>query len=168
MACEIEVRLVQNQDAPELAVLLNEIIQRGGTTAWEDLFTADALAKAMLTGPDVISCVVAVNAPTGKLLGFQSLLKIHDGLPEICDITTFIHVGQAKKGIGSNLFAATIAEAGKNDFTTINATIRADNSGGLAYYTRVGSVDYNVHFSVPLKDGTPIDRISKRYTLAHE
>jgi hypothetical protein len=120
-----------DQDAPELTVLLNEIIRRGGTTAWEELFTADSLAKTMLIGPDVISCFVALSAQTGKLLGFHSLLRIHDGLPTICDITTFVRIGQAKKGISSSLFAATIVEAGKNDFIAINATIRADNSGGL-------------------------------------
>lgn len=46
-----------------------------------------------------------------------------------------------------------------------NATIRADNAGGLAYYARMGFQDYAVARGVPLADGTPVDRISRRYLV---
>jgi hypothetical protein len=51
---DIEVRPVRETDASELATLLNEIISRGGTTALEEQFTPDALARRLLIGPDVI------------------------------------------------------------------------------------------------------------------
>ena len=47
----------------------------------------------------------------------------------------------------------------------INATIRADNAGGLAFYTKQGFVDYGVTPAVPLADGTPVDRVHKRFSL---
>jgi L-amino acid N-acyltransferase YncA len=165
VARDIEVRPVGEEDAPELATLLNEIIARGGTTALEEPFTADALARTMLTGPDVICCFVAADHATGRLLGFQSLERCAGLADDIGDIATFARVGLTQRGVGSSLFAATRAEAGKSGLTAINATIRADNTGGLAFYDRMGFVDDSVQRAVPLKDGAPVDRISKRYVL---
>lgn len=168
MERDIEVRPVRQEDAPELATLLNEIIARGGTTALEEPFAPEALARTMLTGPDVICCFVAVERATGRLLGFQALER-SDGLPDdIGDIATFARVGLTQRGVGSSLFAATCGEAGRKGLRAINANIRADNSGGLAFYNRMGFVDYCAQRAVPLKDGTPVDRISKRYSLTKE
>jgi hypothetical protein len=47
----------------------------------------------------------------------------------------------------------------------INATIRADNVGGLAFYSRLGFTDHGISRAVPLRDGTPVDRVSKRFIL---
>ena len=166
MERDVEVRRVRDQDARELTALLNEIIARGGTTALEEPFTANGLARTMLTGPVVICCFVAAEYGTGRLLGFQSL-EWGEGLPPgIGDIATFARVGLTQRGVGSALWAETLMEAGRKGLKAINAAIRADNSGGLAFYGRMGFVDYNVERAVPLKDGTPVDRISKRYILA--
>ena len=48
----------------------------------------------------------------------------------------------------------------------MNAEIRADNEGGLAFYGKMGFQDQDVDRAVPLGDGTPVDRINKRYPLA--
>jgi ribosomal protein S18 acetylase RimI-like enzyme len=47
----------------------------------------------------------------------------------------------------------------------IDATIRADNTGGLAFYSRQGFVDYDRLVGVPLEDGTPVDRLRKRFDI---
>ena len=47
----------------------------------------------------------------------------------------------------------------------INATIRADNIGGLAFYSRLGFMDHGISRAVPLRNGVPVDRVSKRYVL---
>jgi L-amino acid N-acyltransferase YncA len=162
---DIEVRPVRETDASELAVLLNEIISRGGATALEEPFTPDALARRLLIGPDVICCFVAVGRATRRLLGFQSLERSH-GLPDdIGDIGTFVRVGRTQRGVGSTLFMATRTEAQRNKLQAINATIRADNIGGNAFYDRMGFVYHRVQRAAPLKDGTPVDRISKLYLL---
>ena len=57
----LQVRPVTSADAPELAELLNAIIVRGGTTALEQSFTPELLDGTYLTGPKVLSCVVAVD-----------------------------------------------------------------------------------------------------------
>lgn len=63
------------------------------------------------------------------------------------------------------LFQATLAAAEELGLEFINATIRADNVGGLAYYTRMGFEPYDRLLQVPLLDGTPVDRIKKRFKV---
>jgi L-amino acid N-acyltransferase YncA len=161
----MNVRPVQHSDASALARLLNAIIARGGTTALEEPFSAAGLAHAMLTGPNVICCFVAVDQ-AGAVIGFQSLTR-SDHLPDdVGDIGTFVRVGLAQKGTGSLLFAATRKAAVEQKLAAINATIRADNVGGLAFYTRQDFQDHSTDRGVPVRDGTPVDRVSKRYMLA--
>jgi L-amino acid N-acyltransferase YncA len=161
----LTVRPVADDDADELAQLLNAIIVQGGTTALEEPFTGAALAGAYLTGPEVICCFVAVDPATGRLEGFQTLGR-YPGLPDdIGDIGTFARVGGTQRGVGSALFAATKVEAKARGLSAINATIRADNEGGLTFYTRQGFVDHDVVEGAPLKDGRRVGRVRKRYPL---
>ncbi len=165
---DLEIRPARPEDAPGLAELINAIIARGGTTALEEPYTAEALDRAYLTGPDVICCFVAVDRATGRPEGFQTLGRYAE-LPEgFGDIGTFARVGGTQRGVGSALFAATCAEARRLGLTGINATIRADNLGGLAFYGRQGFRDHSVRAAVPLKDGAPVDRVSKRFDLRGE
>jgi very-short-patch-repair endonuclease/L-amino acid N-acyltransferase YncA len=161
------VRPVAAQDAPALADLLNAVIAAGGTTALQEPFTPEALDAAYLTGPTVHCCFVAEDED-GSLLGFQTLGR-YPGLPDdLGDIATFARIGGTQRGIGSALFAATTARATELGLSAINATIRGDNTGGLAFYTKQGFVDHDVTAGVPLKDGTPVDRVHKRFALAVE
>lgn len=161
----IAVRAAESRDAPELAELLNAIIARGGTTALETPYAPQDLARAYLVGPEVICCFVAVDVASGTLLGFQTLGR-DPALPDGWgDIGTFARIGGTQRGVGSALFAATREEARRQGLEGINATIRADNAGGLAFYSRMGFADHAVARGLPLKDGTPVDRVSKRYRL---
>lgn len=164
MEIVVFIRSVAVADAPALASLLNGIIARGGTTAFQRPFTPQRLAESMLMGRSVICCFVAEERD-GGLRGFQSLVRSEDLPNDIGDIATFSRVGQTQKGIGSQLFAATQAEARRQGLTAISATIRVGNVGGLAFYSRLGFTDHSIHRAVPLLDGTAIDRISKRYAL---
>jgi L-amino acid N-acyltransferase YncA len=73
--------------------------------------------------------------------------------------------GGPRRGTGAALFAATRDEARRQGRRAINAAIRADNTGGLAFYGRMGFEDYQIARGVPLKDGTPVDRVRRRYRL---
>lgn len=159
------IRAVEATDAPELATLLNEIIGLGGTTAFQKPFTADQLAEAWLIGPSIIGCFVA-ESDKGTLEGFQMLARSQSSPADIAEIGTFARVGGNQKGVGTNLFSRTRREAANVGLIAIHATIRADNIGGLTFYERMGFVDHAVCKSVPLEDGTLVDRIVKRYLVS--
>ncbi|MBP7135949.1 MAG: GNAT family N-acetyltransferase [Sphingomonadaceae bacterium] len=161
----VEVRDVRAGDAAELAELLNAIIAQGGTTALEVPFTPERLADSYLTGPAVLCCFVALDPASQGILGFQTLGRYPDLPDDVGDIGTFARIGNTQSGVGSSLFRATRERALALGLTAINATIRADNAGGLAFYSRQGFRDHSVAKAVPLSDGTPVDRISKRYSL---
>ena len=164
-ASPLEIRDATAADADELAALLNAIIAAGGTTALEEPYTGESLATAYLTGPDVICCFVAVDRTSGRLEGFQTLGR-YPGLPDgVGDIGTFARIDGKQRGVGSALFAATRRRARDLGLTAINATIRADNTGGLTFYGKMGFTDHAVTPAVPLKDGRPVDRAHKRFAL---
>lgn len=163
----LTVRPVRDEDAAELAELLNAIIARGGTTALEESYTAERLAAAYLTGAAVICCFVAQGAD-GRLVGYQTLGHDPDLPNGWRDIGTFARVEGTQRGVGTALFEATVAYARSIGLAGINATIRADNTGGLAFYGRMGFRDHHVTRGVPLKDGTPVDRVHKRLPLEGE
>jgi len=159
------IRPATQSDAAEMAVLLNEIIRVGGTTAMQVEASANS-TKAFINKLENTGCIhAACDEATGALLGYQSLEAYPDLPPNLGIIATFAKVGGVQRGVGTALFAATRQAAPALGFTEIDATIRADNTGGLAYYTKMGFVDYSVAKDVPLDDGTPVDRISKRLLL---
>lgn len=160
----ITTRPAVREDAAALADLLNEIIVAGGTTAYQIPFTPEGFAAAHIDGPNVLTSIVA-HDESGTPMGFQILLRDDRLPPGWGDIGTFARRGATQGGIGSALFAATCAAARTLGLVGINATIRADNSGGLAFYAKQGFRDHAVAQAVPLNDGTPVDRIAKRYPL---
>lgn len=160
----VVVRPAHGRDAAELAVILNAIIARGGTTALEVPYSAVQLERSYIGGPDVISCMVAEDGG-GRLLGFQALTR-HAGLPaDWADIATFARQDGKVPGVGRAVFDATLAGLGALALVAINATIRADNTGGLAFYRKMGFVPYDRSPAVPMRDGTRVDRIHHRLDL---
>ena len=160
----IHVRPARPDDAPALCAFLNEIIRIGGTTAHQTPFTPKSFAEHYLEGPGFVSCFVAEDE-NGEPCAFQGLER-SDGIPkDWADIGTFSRPGNKVKGAGTALFEATRDHARSIGFKALNATIRADNVGGLTYYGRMGFTDYKIDKAVPLSDGRLVDRISKRYLL---
>lgn len=161
------VRRVSRDDAAELAELINAIIAIGGTTAYEEPFDEAAIDAAYISLRELVSCFVAEAG--GKIVGFQGLMRSFDADDPLPDgwatIGTFARVGQTQGGIGRALFEKTLAAAREAGINVIDATIRADNTGGLAFYTRLGFADYDRLVGVPLRNGAPMDRVRKRFDL---
>ena len=161
------IRPATPADAPQMAALLNEIIAIGGTTAHQTPFDNDRMLDHYIARPEVVSCHVAEES--GAVLGFQYLAWATDPDDPMPDgwaiIASFVAQSAAGKGVGQHLFAATKAVAAKAGVKTIDATIRADNVPGLRYYGGLGFVDYDRLLGFPLRDGTPVDRVRKRYDL---
>ena len=157
------VRQATLQDCPAMCALLNAIIRKGGTTAFEAEKTPEEVADWYLTGPDALLCHVAEDL--GRIIGYQTISRYGEFPAGWGDIGTFVEIGLQRSGAGAALFAATCVAARAKGLTTINATIRADNVPGLGYYTRRGFVDYARDPGYALADGTVVGRISKRFDL---
>lgn len=163
----IAVRPMMPEDVAEARLILNDIIAAGGTTAFEIPFSDALFAQSYLDGADKICCHVALD-DQGDVAGFQWLGR-NDALPDDCaDVATFTRRNPVLRGAGRALFAETEKTACALGFAAINATIRADNLLGLSYYEKMGFRDYSVAYGVPLRDGTPVNRISKRYDLTED
>ncbi len=158
------IRQATQVDVPGMVALLNRIIAKGGTTAHEVPYSDEKFAQVYLTDADAIACLVA-ETTDGGLLGFQ-VLGHWPGLPEgWVDIGTFVAEEARGTGAAAALFAATKALALVRGDVAINATIRADNALGLAYYNKCGFRDYATDPDYCLADGTRVGRISKWFDL---
>lgn len=160
----ITVRRATLADARQMAALLNEIIALGGTTAMTNPVSRAEMDAHLRCHPDAAAWHVAEDE-AGEILGFQWIAP-HPALPdEAVDIATFAKVGRTGIGIGSALFRATEQAARDLGYRWINAAIRADNGGGLAYYQSRGFADYGKVTDVVLDDGTRVDKVLKRFDL---
>lgn len=159
------VRTARTTDAAALTELLNIIIAAGGTTAMQEPLATDTFAEWFVSGPDVLSCVVAEDDVSRNLLGFQSIYRDAELPDGWADIATFASTQHKVAGVGTRMFAHTRSRAKDLGLATINATIRADNVQGLSFYEKMGFRIYRTLEAVPLRDGTPVDRIMKRYDL---
>ena len=163
---QIKLQPATSEDADRLAALLNQIIKTGGTTAHLHPFDRERLLNHYLAPPSAISCFVAEVG--GTIAGFQALEWSDpnwlgpDSLPaDWALIASFVDADFQGRGIGKALFTKTLAAAQSAGARCIDATIRADNQGGLAFYTSLGFTDYSRLRDIPLSDGTLVDQIRK-------
>lgn len=161
------IRPATSDDAADMVTLLNAIIAKGGTTAHQRPFDVTRMRAHYIAPPILISCTVAEDG--GKVIGFQTLTWPDPDYGPMPDdwslIATFVAIEAAGRGVGQRLFVATKDAARAAGVATIDATIRADNTVGLRYYSGLGFVDYDRFQAMPLRDGTLIDRVRKRYDL---
>lgn len=160
----IQVRPAMNLDSGSMAKLLNAIIEKGGTTALTRPVTAGDLTEWMSSAPGRSAWHVAVDEAE-EVVGFQWIAPHSLLPPQSVDIATFVQIGQSGLGIGSALFAATAKAAKALGYVWINATIRADNEGGLTYYQSRGFRDWHFDEAVMLDSGQVVNKISKRYDV---
>ncbi|KEJ97091.1 L-amino acid N-acyltransferase YncA [Pseudosulfitobacter pseudonitzschiae] len=160
----IRVRRATALDASSMADLLNAIIEKGGTTALTRPVTARDIKDWMAVDPDRSAWQVAVD-DSETVVGFQWIAPHAKLPPEACDIASFVQIGRTGLGIGSALFDATRKAAARLGYGWINATIRADNEGGLTYYQSRGFRDWAFDEGVTLDSGQVVNKISKRFDL---
>ena len=160
----ITIRRAGALDARQMAELLDAIVKKGGTTAHTKPVSRDIILEWMGRDPDRSAWHIAED-DAGHILGFQFLEPHPDLPPEACDIASFVRLGKTGLGVGSKLFEASRTAAKSLGYRWINATIRADNGGGLAYYQSRGFEDYAHHPKQQLGNGALVDKVSKRYDL---
>ncbi|MEO0918501.1 MAG: GNAT family N-acetyltransferase [Pseudomonadota bacterium] len=148
----------------EMAGLLNQIIEIGGTTAISTPVTSEDIASWMDRARTRSAWHVAELAE-GKVVGFQ-WIEPADYLPDdAAEIATFARVGHTGLGIGSSLFKSTVAAARALGYRWINANIRSDNKGGIAYYQSRGFETYGQKIGVRMDNGQVVDKVLKRFDL---
>jgi L-amino acid N-acyltransferase YncA len=158
----IHVRRAGRLDAKALADLLNEIIVEGGTTAMTSPISAKDIQGWMAKENAIWH--LAEDA-AGIVSGFQWIAP-HKDLPAgATDIASFVKIGKTGTGIGSALFEATRKQARDMGYSMIDAVIRADNTGGLAYYQSRGFETVRLLPDMALEDGSRVDKVWKRYLL---
>jgi L-amino acid N-acyltransferase YncA len=162
---DLRIRPAVAADAGPLCAILNQIIAIGGTTAFETPLSLADFDAEFLSGSNYVCCLMAETAG-GEALGFQSLVRKAGLADGWADIATFTRREPRTPGVGVALFEATKTAARALGLIAINATIRADNYAGIPYYEKIGFETYAVAEAVPLKDGTPVDRVSKVYRLS--
>lgn len=161
---QITIQKGSTVDLRQTAELLNEIIAIGGTTAMTKPMSRDDLEGWLMADQDCSTWHVALTED-GDLLGFQWIGPWGDLPPEACGIGTFVKAGRTGLGIGSKLFDASVNAARALGYTWMDAEIRADNEGGLAYYQSRGFENYKRKDGVVLDNGTEVSKIHKRYDL---
>ena len=144
----MNLRQATPADAEALCEVINPIIAAGGTTAHRRPFDAERMRRHYIAPPRHISCTLAEE--DGTVLGFQALewadpdWEGEGPLPEgWAIIATFVRPGLIQGGIGTRLFAVTRAIAREAGVVAIDATIRRENTGGLAFYGRMGFEDWS-------------------------
>ena len=160
----ITIHPAHADDTEGMRTLLNEIIRVGGTTAITNELLPDEMREWFISGENVVSCFVAVDSD-GAIVGFQSLSKYGTLPAGWVDIATFASRSRHRAGVGGTLFARTREAASRLGFAVINATIRVENVGGLAYYGRMGFETYLVEDGDPQAHGRVFNRVLKRFTL---
>ncbi|MGC3938034.1 GNAT family N-acetyltransferase [Roseobacter sp. EG26] len=160
----IRVRRAIALDAGSMARLLNAIIEKGGTAALTRPVNAKDLTGWMASNAERSAWHVAVDEQEA-VVGFQWISPHPQLPPEAVDVATFVQVGQTGLGIGSALFDASSKAACELGYVWINATIRADNTGGLTYYQSRGFRDWHFDEGIRLESGQIVDKISKRYDI---
>jgi L-amino acid N-acyltransferase YncA len=153
------VRPATPTDAEAMAAILNAVIALGGTTAHETPKPQDKVRQDYITGPDVLSSVVA--DVDGQVVGWQAA-NLWQGEAHI---GSFVQPGLQANGTGAQMFTLTCQLLRAKGIATIIASIRADNLPGLAYYARIGFVDFAHDPDFSLSDGTVVGRVHRRFDL---
>ena len=140
----IEIRQARPTDAKALSDLLNVIIEAGGTTGHRNPFDAERMLHHYIQPERGIGCTVAEDGDL--VLGFQSTVWTSPGDAPIpanwAIIASFVSAKAQGRGVGRLMFQTTMARAKASGVIAIDATIRKENTGGIAYYGRMGFSDY--------------------------
>ena len=155
----MRVRAARPEDAAAMALVLNRIIEIGGTTAHEVAKTPADIRAHYIDGGGCVTCVVA--EAENRLIGWQAIGWYQGD----AHIGSFVSPDIQAKGIGAALFTLTLNLARAAGLTEIHAAIRADNVPGLAYYARIGFVEIGREAGFALSDGRVVGRVLRRFDL---
>lgn len=145
-------------DVPACHRIINRVIEIGGSTAHQP-FSFEAFKQYYFHDPAISN----VALEQGRVVGFQAVFEQEPGLYSIGSFTDRDRpVRGAGRALADQMIKACRAAGGH----TLIAKITSDNTGGLAFYAKVGFQDWKTvpnHLTRP--DGTVVDQIIKRIIL---
>lgn len=154
-----EVRDMERRDVAACVAIINHTIALGGSTAHEDAFDDTGFADHYMDEPEVVN-VVALD---GRIVGFQAAFEIEKG---VYSIGSFTDQQNPTRGAGAAVFAKTQADCRRLGGTSIIAKITSDNTGGLAFYSKMRFQPDAIWPDEFIRaDGKTVDRIVKRFVL---
>ncbi|SLN33220.1 GNAT family N-acetyltransferase [Pseudooctadecabacter jejudonensis] len=155
----LTARSMTAADIPACCAIINHTISLGGTTAYEDPYSEADLQAHYLHEARVST--VALDGD--RIVGFQAAFEIEPG---VFSIGSFTDQQSPVRGAGAVMMEKTKSDCRAAGGTSIIAKITSDNTGGLAYYSKMGFVDETVLTGeFTRKDGTVVDRVIKRFML---
>jgi [ribosomal protein S18]-alanine N-acetyltransferase len=128
MALARSIRLARRDDAPAIARLSRDQIERGLGWRW----TAPRVLRSIL---DVHSNVIVAPGPEGGLAGF-GIMKYHDEEAHL--LLLAVDPAARRQGLGAALVAWLEASAQVAGLGTIYLEARASNGGARAFYRHLG------------------------------
>lgn len=134
---DILVRPVTEDDATEIVLLLNRIIDAKTYTAMNERMSVADQRHFIRTLPERAIYLAALDGQSGKLLGVQDCLPDKD-VDGQGDISTFVSLDVVRKGVGTALFQRMTDYAAQFGYTRIRAVIRSTNMQALAFYRMAG------------------------------
>lgn len=147
-------------DIPACVEIINHIIALGGSTAHEETFTAVTFAQHYFSDPD-IATVVTDGA---RIVGFQALYRGDNA--STFYIGSFTDRRDPVPGAGRVMMDRSVSVCRAAGGSEIIAKITSDNTGGLAYYEKMGFKDIAFEpAQMTRRDGTTVDRFVKRRAL---
>jgi GNAT superfamily N-acetyltransferase len=139
----MRTRTANTADIPAMSAMLGQLVVAGIRTARSDAIFVE---EHYVDHPAGIQCTLAEDE-TGRLLGFQSLIRSIMGNPYGTPlgwgiIGTHVSLEAARSGVGSRLFDVTRRVALDAGLTNIEAFISNDNAVAQAYYEKMGFKTY--------------------------
>ncbi len=122
------IRIAQREDAPAIARLSRDQIERGLGWSW----TAPRVLRSVL---DVHSNVIVAPGRQGGLAGF-GIMKYHDAEAHL--LLLAVDPTARRRGLGAALVAWLEASAQVAGIGTVCLEARASNGGARAFYRQLG------------------------------
>jgi L-amino acid N-acyltransferase YncA len=137
----IRIRPVRVEDAEGVVNVLNPLIRSGENTALDRVYTVREERAFISAFPARGIFNIAERASDGVIVGLQNVepfATYTDAFAHVGIIGTYVDPSGHRQGIGRLLFEATRLAAQKKGYEKFFAFVRADNTGALEFYKRIG------------------------------
>lgn len=135
------IREVCPDDAEEIVSILNPIIESGAYTALDSPVTVDLEQEFIKSFPKRGLFYVAQDKQSKRIIGFQDIepfATYTNAFYHVGIIATYVDLSYRRQGVGQHLSEVVLEDARAKGYEKLFTYVRADNTGGLAFYSKLG------------------------------